>query len=67
MCWRQRLPSGRPAAASEITLDAVFRRSARLFADRTAVVGPDRRLTYAQLDQRSTAGQRADRTPASRR
>jgi fatty-acyl-CoA synthase len=53
MCCVSDSPSGRPAAASEITLDAVFRRSARLFADRTAVVGPDRRLTYAQLDQRS--------------
>ena len=46
-------PSALAAAASEITLDAVFRRSARLFADRTAVVGPDRRLTYGELDERS--------------
>lgn len=41
-------------SASAITLAAIFRRSARLFADRVAVVGPDRRLTYRELDERST-------------
>ncbi len=41
-------------SASAITLAATFRRSARLFADRVAVVGPDRRLTYRELDERST-------------
>jgi acyl-CoA synthetase (AMP-forming)/AMP-acid ligase II len=41
------------ASASAITLAAIFRRSARLFADRVAVVGPDRRLTYRELDERS--------------
>lgn len=42
------------SAAAAITLAGVFRRSARLFADRVAVVGGDRRLTYRELDERST-------------
>jgi acyl-CoA synthetase (AMP-forming)/AMP-acid ligase II len=47
-------PTTLAASASAITLAAIFRRSARLFADRVAVVGPDRRLTYRELDERST-------------
>jgi hypothetical protein len=34
------------ASASTLTLAGIFRRSARLFAERVAVVGPDHRLTY---------------------
>jgi acyl-CoA synthetase (AMP-forming)/AMP-acid ligase II len=41
-------------SASTITLAGIFRRSARLFADHVAVVAPDHRLTYRELDERST-------------
>jgi fatty-acyl-CoA synthase len=41
------------SAAAEYSLAALFRRSARLFAERTAVVSADVELSYRELDQRT--------------
>ena len=45
--------AGVAARAAGITLAALLRRSLRLFADRVAIVGPERRLTYGELGERS--------------
>jgi acyl-CoA synthetase (AMP-forming)/AMP-acid ligase II len=46
-------PAELAARATHFTVPALFRRSARLFADRPAVVSEHRQLSYAQLDART--------------
>ncbi|MQA84286.1 MAG: AMP-binding protein [Streptosporangiales bacterium] len=44
-------PTQLAARSAEITLADVFRRSARIFADRVALAAEDTRLTYRELDE----------------
>src|ERR1700753_2704489 len=57
MSTRQMAPVEDPGAlaqrSSQFTLADLFRRSARVFAHRIAVVSEDVQLTYRELDERS--------------
>src|SRR4051794_40676757 len=44
---------GSQSQAAAFTLPALFRRSARIYAERTAVVSADVALTYRELEERS--------------
>src|ERR1700748_3840919 len=46
-------PGALALRSSQFTLADLFRRSARVYADRTAVVSHDVEVTYRELDERS--------------